>query len=128
MTILYEIILTIVNLHNDETATFNKDFDYTLEGLTDLELYNNYHKIADKVQMFTLFKNEINKYCEENHITVNNIDIDEFNINSKTERVDVYFEPGDGDDPNQISLEPNIRAYVYPEYDNLIAPTLKGVA
>ena len=30
MTILYEIILTIVNLHNDETATFNKDFDYTL--------------------------------------------------------------------------------------------------
>lgn len=128
MTILYEIILTIVNLHNDETATFNKDFDYTLEGLTDLELYNNYHKIADKVQMFTLFKNEINKYCEENHITVNNIDIDEFNINSKTERVDVYFEPGDGDDPNQISLEPNIRAYVYPKYDNLIAPTLKGVA
>jgi len=128
MIITYEIILTIVNLTNDQTETFQKNFDYELEGLSDKDLYDNYHNIATKVQMFTLFKREINDYCDSHLITVNNIDIDEFNINSLTDRVDVYFEPGDGDDPNQISLEPNIKCYVYPKYDELQVPNLIGKA
>lgn len=125
MTISYEIILTIVNLTNNQTKTFVKDFDY---DLTDNNLYDNHHIIANKVKMFTLFKSEISQYCAQNAITVNNIDIDEFNINSKTDRVDVYFEPGDGDDPNQISLEPNIKCYVYPKHDALQVPELTGKA
>ncbi len=128
MTIAYEIILTIVNLTNNQTETFQKDFSFDLDGLSDTDLYDNYHMIATKVQMLTLFKKEINKYCRINAITVNNIDIDEFNINSLTDRVDVFFEPGDGDDPNQISLEPNINCYVYPKYDPLQAPELIGKA
>ena len=128
MTIAYEIILTIVNLTNNQTETFQKDFSFDLDGLSDTDLYDNYHMIATKVQMLNLFKKEINKYCRINAITVNNIDIDEFNINSLTDRVDVFFEPGDGDDPNQISLEPNINCYVYPKYDPLQAPELVGKA
>ncbi len=128
MTITYEIILTILNLTNDQTETFTKDFDFELEDLTDAKLYDNHHLIADKVKMFALFQPEIDEYCINNAITINNIDIDEFNINSKTDRVDVYFEPGDGDDPNQISLEPNIKCYVYPKYDDLQAPILYGKA
>ena len=128
MDISYQILLTIVNLTTEETQRFIKDFTFTLSDLSDAQLYNNHHLIATKAQMFTLFKKEINKYCEDNGITVNSIDIDEFNINSLTERVDVYFEPGDGDDPNQISLEPNIKCYVYPKYDELQTPVLNGIA
>ena len=128
MTIAYEIILTIINLTNNETETFQKDFSFDIDGLSDTDLYDNYHKIATNVQMFRLFKKEINKYCRIHALTINNIDIDEFNINSLTDRVDVFFEPGDGDDPNQISLEPNINCYVYPKYDPLKAPELIGKA
>lgn len=128
MTIAYEIILTIINLTNNETETFQKDFSFDIDGLSDTDLYDNYHKIATNVQMFRLFKKEINKYCRIHALTINNIDIDEFNINSLTDRVDVFFEPGDGDDPNQISLEPNINCYIYPKYDPLQAPELIGKA
>jgi hypothetical protein len=127
MTISYEIILTVLDLTTNITSTFIKTFDFDLSEIPEEKIYNNYHKIADKVKMFTLFKDEINDFCDNNGLTINNIDIDEFNINSNTDRVDVYFEPGDGDDPNQISLEPNILCYVYPKYDELKAPVLKGV-
>ena len=127
MIVSYEIILTIVNLTNDLTTTFKKEFEFEINESNE-KLYNNNHLIANKVQMFTLFKTEINNYCKNNHVTINNIDIDEFNINSLTDRVDVYFEPGDGDDPNQISLEPNIKCYVYPQYEEIVAPVLSGEA
>jgi len=128
MTVLYEIILTIVNLTNNHTKTLKKEFELKLNNLSDDELYNNYHLISEKTKMFTLFKEEINEYCLRNEITINNIDIDEFSINSNTENVDVYFEPADGDDPNQISLEPNIKCYVYPKYPELEVPELNGIA
>lgn len=127
MIVSYEIILTIINLTNNLTSTFKKSFEFNIEA-SDERLYNNNHLIANEVQMFTLFKPEINNYCTNNHVTINNIDIDEFNINSLTNRVDVYFEPGDGDDPNQISLEPNIKCYVYPQYEEIIVPVLSGEA
>ena len=128
MTISYEIILTIINLINNQTKTFSKSFSFVIDDLKDELLYNNYHLISSRINMFALFKEEINDYCLRNSISVNNIDIDEFNINSLTDRVDVYFEPGDGDDPNQISLQPSIKCYVYPKYDALEIPELKGRA
>jgi hypothetical protein len=128
MTIAYEIILTIINLVNNETEVFQKDFSFDIDELSNTNLYDNYHKIATNVKMFALFKKEIDEYCRIHALTINNIDIDEFNINSLTDRVDVFFEPGDGDDPNQISLEPNINCYVYPKYDPLQVPELIGKA
>ena len=128
MVISYEIILTIVNLTNEETETFTKSFSDEINNLSDDKLYNNHHLLRSNTKMFNLFKREINSYCKENGITINNIDIDEFNINSLTDDIQVYFEPGDGDNPDQISLEPNIKCYIPPKYKPLPRPVLKGKA
>ena len=125
MTILYEIVLTIVNLTNNDTKTFNKEFSYTIDAEDEL-LYNNNHLIGTNVSILSLFKDEVKQYCDDNSITNNNIDIDEFNIISHTDRVDVYFEPGDGQDQNQLSLTPNIKCYVYPKYEQIPQPILNG--
>ena len=55
MVISYEIILTIINITNDETRTFNKNFSFTLDNLNDKQLYNNHHLISNRVNMFALF-------------------------------------------------------------------------
>lgn len=128
MVVSYEIVLTIINLTNDKTKTFTKNFNDTLRNISDEKLYNNHHLLKEKANMFALFKTEINHYCKQYGITMNNIDIDEFDITSNTDRVDVYFEPGDGDDPNQISLEPDIKCYIYPQFESLEKPVLTGRA
>ena len=128
MVISYEIILTIVNLGNEETKTFTKSFNDEIKDLEDDKLYNNHHLLKSNAKMFSLFKKEINSYCKENGITMNNIDIDEFNINSLSDDIQVYFEPGDGDDPEQISLEPNIKCYIPPQFKPLDKPVLNGKA
>ena len=128
MDISYKIILTIINLTDDSTMTFHKEFIHEITGLTDDKLYNNYHIISNNVNMFNLFKNEINDYCTYNEININNIDIDEFNIVSNTDKVDVYFEPGEEQYNDQISLSPDIKCYIHPKYDEIIAPVLNGQA
>ena len=128
MVISYEIILTIVNLTNEDTKTFTKSFNDEINNLSDDKLYNNHHLLRSNTKMFNLFKREINSYCKKNGITINNIDIDEFNINSLTNDIQVYFEPGDGDNPDQISLEPNIKCYIPPKHKPLPRPVLKGKA
>lgn len=126
MIISYEIILTIVNLTNNSKETFHKDFEYELpQNLSDEQLYNAHHIISNNVQMFTLFKTEINNYCKEHSISINNIDIDEFNINSKTDIADVYFE---SEDESTISLEPTLKCYVHPKFKKLDMPKLIGEA
>ena len=126
MTVSYEIILTIINLTDNSKATFNKFFKHDLEE-TDDKLYNNHHLISKHAKMYALFSKEISDYCKENQITRNNIDIDEFNIISHTSRIDVYFESDEEDNTN-LSLQPNIKCYVYPKYEKLAAPVLTGEA
>ena len=128
MDISYKIILTIVNVTNDSTMTFHKEFNHEITNISDDKLYNNYHLISENVNIFNLFKNEINDYCTYNGIAIENIDIDEFNITSNTDKVDVYFENSDDQYSDQISLTPNIKCYVHPKYDEIKAPIINGQA
>lgn len=126
MDVSYEIVLAIINLITNETKVFTKQFAYNIDISDPDLLYNNYHIISERVNMLALFDDEINQYCAENHIGVNNVDIDEFNIVSLTDKIDIFFESDDNS--NQITLNPNIKCYVHPRYDSLTIPTLSGTA
>ena len=49
MTIQYNIVVTIINLVNNQTEKFTKILDYEITETTDNLLYNNYHVIANNV-------------------------------------------------------------------------------
>lgn len=123
MTISYEIIVTIINLIDSSTSRFSKNFSIDLAD--SLALYNNVHVLSPSANMLKIFADEINAYTNALHIEQSSIDIDEFEVNSLTENVDVYFE--DAED-NVIPLAPVLKCYVYPKNEPLKEPKLEGIA
>ena len=127
MTIQYNIVVTIINLVNNQTRRFVKTLDYDITAATDALLYNNYHVISNGVYILDIFADEVAGYCSENSIQSSSVEVDEFEIVSLTDRVDVFFESPDSAD-NSLSLRPLIKAYVYPKHDELKIPKLIGTA
>ena len=127
MTIQYDIVVTIINLVNNQTQKFTKTFGYDITAATDALLYNNYHVISSGVYILDIFADEVAGYCATNSIQPSSVEVDEFEIVSLTDRVDVFFEAPDSAD-NSLSLRPQIKAYVYPKHDELKIPNLVGVA
>lgn len=126
MIIQYNIVVTIVNLIDNSTSKFNKIFDTEITTATDALLYNNYHVLSKGVYILDMFKDEVDAYCKALGIKESSIEIDEFEIVSLTDRVDIFFE-SEGED-NSLSLKPIIKCYVYPKNDALKVPNLVGVA
>lgn len=127
MTIQYDIVVTIINLVNNQTKKFTKTFEHDITATTDTLLYNNYHVISNDVYVLDIFSDEVTEYCKQCSIQLSSIEVDEFEIVSPTDKVDVFFESSDDTD-NSLSLRPSIKAYVHPKYDELKAPNLIGVA
>lgn len=123
MTISYEIIVTIINLIDSSTSRFSKNF--TIDLADSLTLYNNVHVLSPSANMLKIFADEISAYTNALHIEQSSIDIDEFEVNSLTEGVDVYFE--DAED-NVIPLAPVLKCYIYPKNEPLKEPKLEGIA
>lgn len=126
MIIQYNIVVTIVNLIDNSTSKFNKIFDTEVTTATDDLLYNNYHVLSKGVYILDMFNDEVNTYCKTQGIEKPSIEIDEFEIVSLTDRVDVFFESENED--NSLSLRPIIKCYIYPKNDALKVPNLVGVA
>ena len=74
-----------------------------------------------------MFRDEIDAYCSALNIEVSSIEVDEFEIVSLTDKVDVFFESEDPSD-NTLSLKPIIKCYVHPKNDALKVPKLEGSA
>ena len=126
MIIQYNIVVTIINLMNNSTShRFNKTQEVELTPMEDDLLYNNYHVLHKSVHILDLFEEEINAYCNMLGINTSSIEVDEFEIVSLTDRVDVFFE---STEDNQLSLSPIIKCYVYPKHDALKVPELFGFA
>ena len=125
MVIQYNIVITIINLTDDSTSRFDKVFEAEVTAASDGLLYNNHHVLVKSANILTMFHDEIQAYCNALGIQESSIDIDEFEIVSLTDRVDVYFE--DPTDHN-IPLSPVIKCYIYPKNDALHSPKLIGVA
>lgn len=126
MIIQYDIVVTIVNIIDNSTSTFNKTFEKEI-NTTDALLYNNYHVLSKGVYILDMFDDEVDAYCNSLGIEKSSVEVDEFEIVSLTERTDVFFESEDPSD-NSLSLRPIIKCYVHPKNDALKVPNLVGVA
>ena len=127
MIIQYNIVVTSINLINNATQKFSKTIEDEITAATDGLLYNNYHVLSKGVYILDIFKDEVDAYCQEQGIESSSVEVDEFEIVSLTDRVDVFFESPESVD-NSLSLRPIIKAYVYPKHDELKIPNLVGVA
>jgi hypothetical protein len=126
MSITYTVKITIVNAITNEYVSFNKNFTSDINVDTDKLLYDNNHVLNEAIYVLDLFPQEVTEYCKDKEITTANIEIDEYEINTITERAEVYFE--NPDDPNVFTLNPCIKCYIYPKEEELKIPTLTGKA
>lgn len=126
MPIKYEVVVTITNLIDSSTSRFTKTFETVISADSDVFLYNNHHLIARDAILLDMFKDEIDAYCAALEIEDSSIQLEEFEMVSLTDRVDIYFEFDTKE--NEMSLRPTIKCYIYPKNDALRVPELCGVA
>ena len=126
MVIQYEVVLSVINLVDNSTKRFSKTLEAAINVASDVLLYNNHHIIASNVYLLDMFKSEVEEYCTEEGIEESSLQIDEFEMVSLTERVDIYFEFDS--EANEISMKPTIKCYIYPKNDALKVPKLIGTA
>lgn len=125
MLVLYTVKLTIINNITSSPVIFNKDFQNEIIVAEDL-LYDDYHMLNSSVYVLDLFQDEIQSYCSTEAISINDVTIDEYEIATITENVEVFFE--NAVDINAFTLTPDIKCYVYPKELPLPVPTLIGEA
>lgn len=125
MLISYTVKLTVFNNITNSSVIFNKNFESEITA-NDNVLYDNYHVLHSSIYVLDLFLQEVEDYCEAEQITTNNIVIDEYEIVTLTENVEVFFE--NPVDINAFTLTPDIKCYVYPKEQPLPVPTLHGKA
>ena len=104
MFIQYKV--TIVNLLNNGTTTFHKVFQHNLD-VENYLLYDNIHIISNDVYILNLFSDEILAYCQAENIDSSTVEIDEYEVESMTDRIDIYFETNG--DPDVFSLHPALK-------------------
>lgn len=124
VNISYTVKVTI--LYKNKTKVFTKDFTSSVENEDPELVYDNVHIINDAQYVLDLFSAEVAEYLAYMGITMDDIIIDEYEIVSQTERVDVYFE--NPDDPNSFTLSPCIKCYIFPKEEPLDVPVLNGTA
>ena len=92
MIIKYDIVITLFNKITNTTSTLPpKTFTNDI-NVPDSLLYNNYHILSSGQHIFLdMFKDESKAYCDSNNISINDIEIDEFEVTSCTANVNVFF-------------------------------------
>lgn len=126
MVIKYEMLITVLNLIDDSTSKFSKQFEKDIEAFTDSMLYNNHHILESDVYILDMFKDKIEAYCTALGIEEESVQLDEFEMASLTDRVDVYFEFSTAE--NEMSMKPTLKCYIHPKNDMLKVPELVGEA
>ena len=126
MLISYTVKLTVLNNITNTSVIFNKNFESEITTIDDSALYDNYHVLHSSIYVLDLFSQEVEDYCKAEQITSNDIVIDEYEIATITENVEVFFE--NPVDANAFTLSPDIRCYIYPKEPPLQVPTLHGTA
>lgn len=123
MVIKYEIIVTIINLVDSNTSKFSKEFETEL--LDSPTLYNNTHILFNHVNILSLFEEEIQSYLSALEIERSSIDVEEFEVASLTDGVNVFFEDSE---ENVIPLSPSLKCYIGSKNEPLKTPKLIGIA
>lgn len=123
MEIKYSITVKFLNMRSDTVVPFHKEFTEELSAI-ESRLYDNDHVLIERLYLLEVFKAEIDAYLNAISGTVNDIEIEEYEVVSLTDKVDVYFEAPE--DEEVISLTPQLRAFVHPKNDGLPVPVLTG--
>ncbi len=126
MLISYTVKLTVLNNITNSSVIFNKSFESEITAINDNVLYDNYHVLHSSIYVLDLFSQEVKDYCEAEQITSNDIIIDEYEITTITENVEVFFE--NSIDINAFTLTPDIKCYIYPKEQPLPVPELQGTS
>lgn len=126
MLISYTVKLTILNNISNNSIIFNKNFESEITTVNDNVLYDNYHVLHNSVYVLDLFSQEVKDYCEAEQITSDDIVIDEYEITTLTDNVEVFFE--NSIDINAFTLTPDIKCYIYPKEPPLQVPELQGTS
>ena len=127
MLISYTVKLTVLNNITNSSVIFNKNFESEITVINDNVLYDNYHILHNSVYVLDLFSQEVKDYCEAEQIIFDDdITIDEYEITTLTENVEVFFE--NSIDVNSFTLKPDIKCYIYPKEPPLQIPNLHGTA
>ena len=127
MLISYTVKLTVLNNITNDSIIFNKNFESEITVINDNVLYDNYHILHNSVYVLDLFSQEVKDYCEAEQIIFDDdITIDEYEITTLTENVEVFFE--NSIDVNSFTLKPDIKCYIYPKEPPLPVPNLHGTA
>lgn len=127
MLISYTVKLTVLNNITNSSVIFNKNFESEITVINDNVLYDNYHILHNSVYVLDLFSQEVKDYCEAEQIIFDDdITIDEYEITTLTENVEVFFE--NSIDVNSFTLKPDIKCYIYPKEPPLPVPNLHGTA
>lgn len=126
MLILYTVKLTVLNNITNSSIIFNKNFESEITTINENVLYDNYHVLHNNIYVLDLFLQEVKDYCEAEQITIDDIVIDEYEITTITENVEVFFE--NSVDINAFTLTPDIKCYIYPKEPPLPVPELHGTA
>lgn len=103
MLIKFKLKLIIQNLVNGEIYDFSK---IVTRKNVDLEV--GVPREIEKKDITTYFKYNISKYCENNNITEEQLLVDGYEVESRTEYVHVYFKT---EDMQTFTLSPSIMAY-----------------
>ena len=126
MLISYTIKLTVLNNITNSSVIFNKNFESKITTINDNVLYDNYHVLHSNIYVLDLFAQEVKDYCEAEQITSDDVIIDEYEITTLTENVEVFFE--NPVDINAFTLKPDIKCYIYPKEPPLPVPNLHGTS
>ena len=126
MLISYTVKLTVLNNITNSSVIFNKNFESEITASNDNVLYDNYHVLHNSIYVLDLFSQEVKDYCEVEEITSDDIVIDEYEITTLTENIEVFFE--NPVDVNAFTLKPDIKCYIYPKEPPLQIPTLQGTS
>lgn len=126
MLISYTIKLTVLNNITNSSVIFNKNFESEITTINDNVLYDNYHVLHSNIYVLDLFAQEVKDYCEAEQITSDDVIIDEYEITTLTENVEVFFE--NPVDINAFILKPDIKCYIYPKEPPLPVPNLHGTS
>lgn len=125
MQIKYTVVVEIFNKVSAATQKFTKQFTYDIDEQE--KLYGNEHLISERFYILNSFSNEIDAYCTALNIDKTEIEINEFEIVSLTDKVDIYFEDPEQTDPHGLLvIAPVVKCYVYPLEEEIAKPVLNG--
>lgn len=119
-TVKVTLLIKKSSAYEDLMDTFTKNLD-----LPEDKLYGSFQELQNGY-ILDILKDKVESYLKETNLTINDIEVDSYEVISNTEGVQVFFENPYKD--SEFTLSPIIKAYIPPKVVAIEEPILKGKA